>query len=98
MIKTAILLPALFTAAVLCSSCSTTRIEIEPGNVPVQDKSAGGIEMTVHPLDTASLETRHGEVNNPFISPPSALKMNRILVVEVTAYNGSSPASIILAK
>ena len=90
------LFAALAAAALLCS-CATTSVEVQRADTGVLQKSAQDVDMSVRFLDETVLKELHGETNNPFISPPSALKMNRILVFEVTASSASAkPENILL--
>ena len=91
------LLTAFAAAAVLCS-CATTNVEVQRADTGVLQKSAQGVDMAVRFLDETVLRELHGETNNPFISPPSSLKMNRILVFEISAYNASAEPENILMQ
>ena len=91
------LFTALAAAALLCS-CATTSVQPDRADSIVLQKSAAGVDMSVRFLDETALKELHGETNNPFISPPSTLKMNQTLVFEVAASSASAKPENILMQ
>ncbi len=60
--------------------CSTKMVTIQYPKPEKATLSEKGITLTLDPLEESQLEERYGKRENPFISPPSALGFNQMLV------------------
>lgn len=65
------------------SGCSTKTKLLRPQEEIKRSVSESGINITFTFLPEKSLKKRYGTVNNPFISPPSIMGLNKILAMEL---------------
>ena len=77
----------LITIVFLFASCSTERFIVRSRDIEIQKQTMNGITLSVKFLNEDDLVERFGRVNNPFIAPPSALGLNRMMVFEALVEN-----------
>ena len=67
----------------LLANCSTDRFTIQSKDMQPQSQTMHDTTIRMKYTNEEELEKRFGTVNNPFISPPSAIGLNRIMVFDV---------------
>jgi len=67
----------------LLANCSTDRFTIQSIDMQPQSQTMYDTTITMKYTNEEELEERFGTMNNPFISPPSAMGLNRIMVFDV---------------
>jgi len=73
---------------ILCS-CVTSSLEKKYKDFPQQIQIKDNLKIAVSFLNEKKLNERFGKTNNPFISPPSALGLNKILTFNFEIENFS---------
>jgi hypothetical protein len=67
----------------LLANCSTDRFTIQSKDMQPLSQTMNDTTIRMKFTNEEELEERFGTKNNPFISPPSALGLNRIMVFDV---------------
>ncbi len=93
-IRIAFLIIVLF---LLSTGCATDRGAVQQKEVSPVTLSEEGVTIVISLLNENQLLERFGEKNNPFIPPPSAIGLNRVMVFELYVETASE-AEIILNR
>jgi len=83
-------LKALFSIILIIfviSSCATNKFEIQTSGNALKTAKEKDIRLTLKFLDEKTMIDRFGKEDNPFLSPPSALSLNKIMVFELNISN-----------
>jgi hypothetical protein len=96
------LITAVFFAVVLISGCSSLKPPSAPKHVtsiPPQSQTKSGITVDIAHVEEKTLKERFSKTNNPFLEPPSLLRLNKIIVFDVRIHvedgeNGSYSGAI----
>lgn len=67
----------------LYGGCSTNRYSTRPLSSPDQTAEGENVSLTLHFLGEEQLTERFGKEHNPFLPPPSALGLNRMIVFQL---------------
>jgi len=74
---------------VILTSCATTDLKKMDRDFPPQIQTIDDVKISVSYLNEKELREQFGKINNPFISPPSALGLNNIMTFHVQVENSS---------
>lgn len=92
-----IIVPFLLSILLLSMGCATDRGAVQQKEVSPVSLSEEGVTIVISLLNENQLLERFGEKNNPFIPPPSAIGLNRVMVFELYVET-TSEAEIILNR
>jgi len=83
------LFPLFIFITLLVISCGTSQPALRFPDTPLQEQTADSITVSVEFVNEDTLTEKYGTINNPFVSPPSALGLNRIIIFEVVVENNA---------